>query len=414
MTVSVAISSLLRVAFVVIAGRLLGPEQYAEFYAAVSIIFLLGTGLAPVGSSIARFTSLYVARGEMGKVASLRKTFPKRVFFGSLVLAGLGATLAVPLKILLGFESVATLHLVFAALVFTLLLSSPRGFMRGVQDFSGLGWNMVLEGILRLGVGLPLMHWVVSTSSGLGAYIFGAGAACLIGNFQISSIASDEDPVPADHAAVGRMMGPLFIFALVGAAYQNVDMLFVKRYFQPAEAGIYAAGSSLAKTVALAFLPFSIALLPMFTELYARGESLLKKLLLAATSFLFLAGAILAMLFFWGNSVLVMVYGPDYVEAERFLVPLGGGLALFFLSTMIGQAMLSKQSYGFLFPFSIGLLFQLALFWHYRTSIEALPWTVVAAQSALLSTLLVLLLLSEKGTRPQHIAEATSFTQKTI
>lgn len=387
LTVATGASSLLRAAFLVLAGRLLGPEHYAELYAALSLVFLLGTGLTPLGSAIAHYVSLYAARDELGKVATLRRELPGRVARGSGALLLLGILVAYPVERLLGFGSLAVPLWIAVALALTLQVSSPRGLLRGMHLFRSYGVNVLVEAVLRLGVAFPLLLWSASATSGLAAYAVGGLGALLLGRIQIKPVAAGIPPEPADPRPLERMMGPLLVFALATAAFQNLDMLFVKRFFEGADAGLYAAASSVAKLTALAFLPFSIVNLPVFTAARARGESLGRKLLQAMGAYLLLAGAGLAVLALWGEDLLRLLYGEVYADAARWLLPLAAALTLSFLAAMIGQALCAERRYGFLWVLAGGLMAEVAGLLYCRDSLDAVPRVLLAVQGITLGAL---------------------------
>ena len=392
LTLATAGSSLLRAAFLVLAGRLLGPEHYAELYAALSLVFLLGTGLTPMGSAIAHFTSLYSARGELGKVAALRRQMPRRLAVGSAALLLLGAAAALPVRSVLGFESLATPLLITLILALTLQLSSPRGLLRGMALFRSYGLNLLAESVLRLGVAVPLLLAGATATSGLFAYALGALAALVLGHLQVAPVAGEAKPEAADPRPLERMLGPLLIFALLTAAFQNLDMLFVKRFFPALAAGHYAAASSVAKLTALAFLPFSVANLPLFTAALARGKALGPVVLRAVGGYLALAGATLGALALWGPQILHTLYGEAFAAAAEWLLPLAFALTLGFVSATLGQAFCAARRYGFLWLMGATLALEIAVLLAWRPSLDALPSVLVAVQALNLALLTALFL----------------------
>ena len=388
---STAVSSLLRAAFLVLAGRLLGPEPYAELYAALALIFLLGTGLTPMGSAIAHYASLYEARGEAGKVVSLRREMPRRLARWSLALLALGILAALPTKSLLGFDSLLTPVLVAVALALTLQLSAPRGLLRGRQLFRSYGINLLAESLLRIAVALPLLLWSATASSGLLAYSLGGLGALALGLAQTAP--GDAEPVTADPRPLERMFGPLLVFALATASFQNLDMLFVKGFFPDAEAGLYAAAASVAKLTALAFLPFSVANLPVFTAAFTREGALGGRLLRALGAYLCLAGALVLALVLWGPSILRILFGDAYLGAAPWLVPLAAALALSFAAATIGQAFCAARRYGFLWILGGGLGVQVLALVRWRDSLDAIPIVLLAVQGLVLAGLVAAYLI---------------------
>ncbi len=390
LTLSTLASSLLRAGFLILAGRLLGPEPYAELYAALSAIFLLGTGLTPMGSAIAHYASLYAARDEPGKIAFLAREMPRRLAKWSLVLLVVGALAAYPARRILGFESLTPPLLVVAALAVTLQLSGPRGLLRGLRIFRSYGINILAESFLRIAIAVPLLSMSATATSGLLAYLLAGLGALLLGTAQIAPRVSAVEPVAADPRPLERMVGPLLLFALATATFQNLDMLVVKGFFPAADAGLYAAASSVAKLTALAFFPFSVANLPIFTAALARGEALGKKLLQAVTTYLLIAGGMVLFLAFQGPWVLRILYGEAYVDAAPWLLPLAAALTLGFVAAMIAQAFCAARQYGFLFILGAGLVAEIVALAKWGTSLHAIPVILLGVHGLVLTGLVVL------------------------
>lgn len=400
LTFATGASSLLRAAFLVLAGRLLGPGPYGELYTALSLIYLLGTGLTPLGSAIAHYTSLYAARGELGKVAFLRDTLPRKTLRWALVLLGLGGLAALPLREILGFGSLLLPAGVAVALALILLTSAPRGLLRGMGLFRSYGINVLVEALLRLGAAAALLLWSATAVSGLTAYALGGLGALLLGLGQAASVATDAEPVATDPRPLQRMMGPLLIFALATAAFQSLDMLFVQRFFSSMEAGLYAAAASVAKLTALAFLPFSIANLPVFTDTLARGERLGTRLLRTMGGFLLLAGSAIGALALWGTEVIRGLFGGAFVDGARWLVVLSLALTLGFLGAMVGQAFCAARRYGFLWIFGAGLLAEVIGLFFCRGSLDSVPFVLLTVQALVLLALLGMFLATESRNVP--------------
>ena len=53
------LTALLSVIYVIIVGRMLGPEEAADFFAAISFCLLFISISAPINDTVTRFTSLF-------------------------------------------------------------------------------------------------------------------------------------------------------------------------------------------------------------------------------------------------------------------------------------------------------------------------------------------------------------------
>jgi len=99
----------------------------------------------------------------------------------------------------------------------------------------------------------------------------------------------------------------------------QLDMVLVKYYFTQQEAGYYAAASILGKAVL--FLPGGIvmALYPMVAENHARGQT--SAHLLAQALGLTVSLCVFGAAFYWffGEGVVILLYGASYQESGPLL-----------------------------------------------------------------------------------------------
>jgi O-antigen/teichoic acid export membrane protein len=390
-------SAVLRIAYVVYAGRVLQPEEYAEFYTALALIFLASTALSPVSGSITRYVSLFAAGGEMNRVRALRSVMSRRVVKWAIwVLVG-GAVVSYPIAMVLRFQSIFTPLLAGVALALSLPVEFSRGILRGVARFRAYSASLILEALLRLLLCIVLLYFFSMAGMGLLAYVVALGLMLLILPRQLGSIGQGTS-LPEheeDRQSVERLMGPLLLFAVAGAAFQNMDVLLVKRMFSPLEAGYYSAAASLAKSAALVFAPFGVLLLPLLTAAYAREEALLPIFLRTVGRFTAFSGVLVAIFAIEGDAIVGQLYGGAYAAAGPLLPVLTSAMVLALISIMIGQAFAAVNRFAFLTTYIAGVGV-LAAGLGLSNSIRTAAWVVFAVQGLTLLALAAHFLASLK------------------
>lgn len=403
LAVGIGTSAVLRIAYVIYAGRVLDPAEYAEFYGALALVFLFSTALGPVASSVTRFVSLFAANGEMDRVRALRGVMSRRVSWYALLVLAAGLILAYPIRAALHFQSIATPILAFGALAVSLPVELSRGILRGVERFRAYSLSLFLESGFRLLLCVFFLYLLATAGMGLLAYVLAAGFMLLVTPLQLRpvGVATTHPQLAEDRRAVERLMGPLFVFAFAGAAFQNMDVFFVKRMFSPVEAGYYSAAASLAKSAGLVFAPFGVLLLPLLTGAYARQEALLPLLLRTASRFAGLAAALVVVFVIWGEPIVRYLYGDAYVAAGPLLPVLTAAMALALLAIMIGQAFAAVNRFAFLLFYLPGLAVEavgLAL----SNSMLTLVWVVFVTQALTLLAMTIYFLSAAKKDQGFH------------
>jgi len=398
--VGTGLSSLFRIAFVVIAGRVLGPAEYADFYAALSIGFLFAAATAPIAGTITRFVSLYSAKSQTARIAELRRHMPRRLVRWSLGLAVLGLLAVGPVSQWLHFESVVTPLLLAAIVPLNLLIDTPRGFLRGLQKFRSYGASLAIESALRLALCLIAFRFVRSAPAALSAQalatliVLGVTLYLLRRASPETNIATESE---IDVRELERFTLPLFGFAIVAALFQNVDSLVVKALFDAVPAGQFGAVNALSKLIWLVFLPFGILSLPLLTAEFSAGRSVWPPLARTVAGFLIASGVVLIAFRLFGGQLLELLYGAEYAPAAPVLIPLTVGVVLSATAILIGQAFTAMNRFQFLAVYTAGFLLQITWMYFARESTLEIAHAIVSSQLIVIAGMLGLLFVASRN-----------------
>lgn len=378
------VTAVISMIYVVFAGRVLGPASYAEFVAAISFVHLSMIAFGPINATVARFTAQYASRGEYGKVLFLTRAVWRRISVYGLLGLAVGLVVFQPVRTVLRFESAWPLLVAYAMVYLHILLNVPRGVLRGAHRFGSYNINIVIESGTRLVFGVILLTLFCNASVGLSAYVAGLIVVLFVSRVQLRSIWHGHEAQRVDVAAVKRFTVPMSITMFTSAAFQNMDMLFVKHYFEASEAGVYGAATRLAGSIVVLVTPFSVLLLPMLTAMYEQGRGVAGTFLRLCGYFLLLAAGPIVLFWLWPERVMLLLYGEAYVESAPFLLPLAGALVMGSLSALISQAFVSRNSFRFLVVYLPGMAAQVACLCVWHDSLQTVVTVVLAAQGCTL------------------------------
>ncbi len=124
--------------------------------------------------------------------------------------------------------------------------------------------NTLVETLIRTGGAILLLHFVRSPLRR--PRELRAWADCRRGR--------DRDRVRAriDWREVSRLTIPMVILMLAIAIFQNADVLAVKRWLSPTEAGLYGAASAMARGFGVVFVPLYVLAGPLLTGAHESGR----------------------------------------------------------------------------------------------------------------------------------------------
>ncbi len=382
------VTAVLTLAYMLGAGRILGPAYYADFSAAMSVFYFVAVALSPLAPTTARLVALYAARGELDRIAELQSTLRKRILHWS-ALAAIPALIAlVPLARAFHFASATTLAVAFTSTVAFTVVSIRRGVLQGLERFREHNVNIVIEAALRLGGAMLILMFVKTPTAALISYL----AALITADLLLSHRVQHAKKEHSDWSEIKTLATPMFISMLGVAVFQSADVLAVKRWFTAIDAANYAAASSLARAISVFFVPVYTLAGPRLTGLYERGESLIPTALRLCAYFLGLAAIPVVVLALASDTVVTLLYGKAFREAGAILWRLSALPLLTYLGLLIGQALITTRDRRFTpvyMGFAIAQVIALMLA---RTSIDAIIVSQYVVQGIMLVVMLIVMM----------------------
>lgn len=325
-------SAALSAAYVSIAGRLLGPDNYGVVTAALSVSYLLSLIIGPLETGVSRFASVYQAEDDHARLARLTPVALRRIAVPLVVACSAGLLLVPALARLVRLPLPVSL-LVVAFTAASLVASIPRGTLRGTHRFLRYGLNQVLESFLRLGIGCLAMILGAQAAGAMVGYSVGIVAAFVFGLAQLRDLRTNEGGVEIGN--LYAFSAPLFVIYAYQLAAVNLDMLYAKRHLSDNVAGLYGAAAAVARLLYLVATPLYQVLFSRVTALHARGEdtrrlSLLVLLVVAA-------GLAFSNLIPWlmGSFVIQLLFGSAFVGAVPLLRVLWMTTSILVIQTVI-------------------------------------------------------------------------------
>jgi O-antigen/teichoic acid export membrane protein len=226
----------------VVTARMLGPTGFAHATAVYTLLMLASA----ITLSFQVVCAKYVASHET--VEEKNAIFAALHFRAWIAGIALGLSLFIfnrAITSYLNLPDPTLLSLLAFGTAFYIPLGVRRGYVQGVHAFSSLAINFMLEGVVRLG-GAYLLMW-------LGLGVRGAVLASVIAVIASYFLAR---PSPGWRALSVRGIPIAFgegvqaiVFFSGQVVINNFDIVLVKHFFVPEQAGIYAAVSLVGRLV---------------------------------------------------------------------------------------------------------------------------------------------------------------------
>jgi O-antigen/teichoic acid export membrane protein len=218
----------------VATARLLGPSGFAHATAVYTILMLM----SGITLSFQVVCAKYVAKSTSPEDRALVfATLHQRSWVAGIAIGLLLFLVARPLTAYLNLPDPVLISLLALGTTFYVPLGVRRGYIQGIHAFGPLAVNFMLEGLVRVG-GVFLLI-------GLGMGVRGAVLASVIAII-VSYFAALPSPGLTSLSFRGIVISfqeglQAIVFFSGQTVINNFDIVLVKHFFPPAEAGVYAA-----------------------------------------------------------------------------------------------------------------------------------------------------------------------------
>ena len=342
-------AGLLTFAFLSLAGRVLGPEEFAPVSTLWAIVFIVAPGVfLPMQQEVARV--LGGQRSERGGALAVRRAALLAAGLSVVLLLGGGA--AGPWLVGTFFDgrwSLLACFLVATAAYAAAYLA--RGVLSGVGEFGLLGRMIALESLVRLvlAVAVAVAGW--HDAPAFGACI--ALAPLVSTGIVWASSRRRVRLAPGEHVAwhtLAQAFGWLVLAAVLMQLLANAGPLVVQALETPgqrAQAGRYLSALVIARVTVYLFQAVQATILPNLAELAAGGRieefrAAVRRVVAVAAVLVvasFLGGLVL------GPFVVRLLFGSAFDIGSMTMAVLASASAVYVLAAALNGAALSLGSH---------------------------------------------------------------------
>ncbi len=352
-------------------GRMLKPADYGILVTLLSLIYLISVPGSVLLAAGTKFASKYNAKNDQSAVASSLRSMLKTVGL-------LGLALMIPAFLarsyLAGFLNIDYPFLIvfFAVYAFfSLLASVPRGYLRGLIKFNAFSAVSFFGPVAKLilGVGLVFIGWGIWGA--VGALVVSSCASLLLAlSFLLPKLRIRNGNGSFQFSEIMEYTIPTIAFLTALAAFYTTDVILVKHFFSPLQAGIYSSAVTLGRIIYFGLNSVIMVMFPLVSEKFEKGERF--KDLFKTAFLIVLAGSAIGTLayFILPNFLVATFFGSAYMQAVPILGLFGLFMALFSLVSLFAQFFLSVHDFSLAAVLSVLAVLQVLLIWFVHNSLR--------------------------------------------
>lgn len=325
-------------------GRILGPADFSDAALLITLLMVLSF----VGMTFQLVAAKYVVLFSGDKrILFVRQLIKYALIVGTCVSVAVGLTQN-ELQTILSTQSNMMFGIFALGLPIYFLMSVNRGVYQGENQLISLSYTYLLEMGSRLFLTLGLLYFIPNYSPSI-LVASGILLSFIWGVFPIKRILhifkTKAQKVTIDYK-------PIRSFIIIMAAYEctqivinNSDIILVKSFFDPEQAGLYASLALIGRVVYFVAWLFVMMLLPKVIALHKEGkrtDNLLLKNLLAVMA---LAISIVVATFLFPETIVQLLFGKAYHSIAPLLWKYAFATSVFAMANIFTYYYLSISKY---------------------------------------------------------------------
>lgn len=352
--------------------RNLSPADYAAVNSLVAIIVIVSVPIGTIQTGLINFVSKFFAHQQFGKIKYILKEISKHISV---------AIVIVLLALMLGSNAIANflridsatpVILIAWSLLFSALAPISLAGLQGVQKFISLAIIMIIAGSSKLIISAIMVWLHYGLNGAISGFIVSSVLTFFISLFSLRSIlkykSESEKGITKELYLYFLPVG-ISLFCLT--AITNFDVILVKHFFDPIEAGYYSIASLVGKIIL--FLPGAITMVmfPKTSYLISQGKkpealNLVKQSLKYAA---LLCGSAALVCIFFTPLIIKLLTGQVYAQSLPLAKMFAIAMFFFAMFSIILYYQLSSGSTSFIYPLVFFTILQLALIFIFHNTL---------------------------------------------
>jgi len=380
--------------FNLLFGRWLGPAAFADLSLVVTLFLMLTFISTAFRLTAARYTAMYSVEENWPKLANLRRFLRVVAYVSGSVLLVILTAGAPALQAFFHTRSAWPFVLLGLGTPFFLVQGVDRGVLQGRVKFFSLALSYQVEMWSRFGLAVILVALSWSVNGAVAALTLS-----LVITWWVTRGSGRGLPRPSSLARVEQLDTLRFALpVLVSEASQilinNSDILIVRRFFEPEDAGRYAALALMGRVVFFATWAVMTTVFPMVVRKSHQGQRHIHLFWAALGLVGLVAGSLTFVGWLFPQAIVSLVFGAAYLPIASLLWRYALATSLYALANVVINYRLSLGKVrGSLLAFSAGVA-QVAGLWVFHANLAQ----VLAVQIILMAGLLASVLIWHVGT----------------
>lgn len=367
--------------------RKLLPEDYGILNSMVSVFMIFSVPAGILQMVITRYVSQLMAHSKEAQIRFLLFYFTKVVmlFLGSIFVILL--FFAPNISRFLQIEGHGSIYVLGAGLVFSSLATISLGALSGLQKFNDVAVNNMATGIGKLAGGFLFVAAGLRATGAFFGFIFSFIVSFALSYFQLPSwvrkfMTHQQERIP-NFKEIYQYFLPVGLGLLCFSALTNIDIILVKHFFSPIEAGHYSVAQMVGKIVLFVPGAIGIVMFPKVVDSHARNISplrILKKCLIVV-GVLCSAASLVSIIF--PSLILWILTGHNQPQVTSLVKYFAVNMSFYALVNIYMLYHVSLHRMTYIYALVLMTLLQMAGIWVFHSTLREVLLVLLVCSSVL-------------------------------
>lgn len=358
-----AFTNFFNFAFNLYMSRALSVSDYGILASLISLILLFALISDSLIPTVVHSASSYFAKDEIDNVKGLFWKLSKYFFLIGFVVVLIFFLLRSSISDFFKIGNKELVVFVGFTVFFGFIGAINRGLLQAKLEFKFISIIGIISSSLKLLTGILLILLGLKTKGAILAFVLYFSVAYLLTFIPLRFLF--KGTTKRLNIKIGKILsyGGSSVLALLGlTSFITSDVILVKHFFTPNEAGIYAGMSLLGRIIYFFSGPITMVMFPLIVQRHVRNEKY-RHLFKLSIALIFIASSLITVLYFLLPDLIIKLFlkNEEYLMMKPFLGFFGIYFTLYSMLSIFVNFYLSIRETKIFIPIIIGSLIQILL-----------------------------------------------------
>jgi len=385
------IANIFNLFFSLFMSRNLSVEGFGILASAFSLISLIAIPAGSIIPTIVSFAGSHFAKEDYGSVKALFFKIIKPLLIVSVFALFIFITFAGYIGDFFKIADHSIIVIVGVAVAFAYIGVVSSGLLQAKLAFKYISFTSLIGSISKFVIGAGLVFLGLGVKGAIWAVFIAGVIPSILGFIYLKSvfISTIGKASKINFKSILSYGIPSSLAMLGMTSLISTDILLVKHFFDPLQAGVYAGLSLVGKVIFFLTAPIGMVMFPLVVQKHAKNENY-DNIFKMAIALVFFPSVLISILYFLypDLAIIFFVKNKTYLSASHLLGLFGVFITIYSLISLLTYYFLSIKKTNVYIPVLIAALSQLLLITVYHSSLF-----IVVVISLLLALILLAVLV---------------------